>query len=406
MVICMYDNIYNMDLKQLRNEIQLLRDELAIFKRKYEDIIYNLDDENFSSRFVKEKGDMKAAIEVTAEGIKTKVSNEELAKYTTLEQTANAITSHAFASADLSSAEEISDIKDAIDKTKTYYIKDENGNKTYYYYNEISKDWEEIIGGGIESVFEQTETGFKLKGNVLIDGDTVVTENLRLSGIVTWDMDNSPVKAQYSSDKTNWHDSFSNGDEYMRMTFNGKDYGEAVKIVGTDGSDGVVNYSRVNTILENSYGIESTTLGSASISSPTIYSAEIYSPNIYGQLLTLVAQNSINTNVYNTMYLTPTGMSLGNAYNSNEKEKFAIDLANDVDNSYVLMRLGAGVNDDNMNSLIIEKYIDYIKIGSNTQNHGFVGLTITPTTGELCFYGDSFGGDLDVSGGDGYAKFG
>lgn len=402
----MYDNIYNMDLKQLRNEIQLLRDELAIFKRKYEDIIYNLDDENFSSRFVKEKGDMKAAIEVTAEGIKTKVSNEELAKYTTLEQTANAITSHAFASADLSSAEEISDIKDAIDKTKTYYIKDENGNKTYYYYNEISKDWEEIIGGGIESVFEQTETGFKLKGNVLIDGDTVVTENLRLSGIVTWDMDNSPVKAQYSSDKTNWHDSFSNGDEYMRMTFNGKDYGEAVKIVGTDGSDGVVNYSRVNTILENSYGIESTTLGSASISSPTIYSAEIYSPNIYGQLLTLVAQNSINTNVYNTMYLTPTGMSLGNAYNSNEKEKFAIDLANDVDNSYVLMRLGAGVNDDNMNSLIIEKYIDYIKIGSNTQNHGFVGLTITPTTGELCFYGDSFGGDLDVSGGDGYAKFG
>ena len=70
-------NIANMNDKQLRNEVQLLRDELAIFKRKYEDLLYNLDDDNFSSRFVKEKGDMKTAIEITAEGIKTKVSNEE-----------------------------------------------------------------------------------------------------------------------------------------------------------------------------------------------------------------------------------------------------------------------------------------------------------------------------------------
>ena len=73
----MSNDINKMDVKQLRNEVQLLRDELAIMKRKYEDIIYNLDDDNFSSRFVKEKGDMKTAIEITAEGIKTKVSNEE-----------------------------------------------------------------------------------------------------------------------------------------------------------------------------------------------------------------------------------------------------------------------------------------------------------------------------------------
>ena len=66
-----------MNYKQLRNEVQLLRDELAIMKRKYEDIIYNLDTDNFSSRFVKEQGDMKTAIEINAEGIKTKVSNEE-----------------------------------------------------------------------------------------------------------------------------------------------------------------------------------------------------------------------------------------------------------------------------------------------------------------------------------------
>lgn len=76
-VICMSDNINSMNFKQLRTEVQMLRDELAIMKRKYEDIIYNLDTDNFSSRFVKEQGDMKTAIKVTAEGIETKVSKEE-----------------------------------------------------------------------------------------------------------------------------------------------------------------------------------------------------------------------------------------------------------------------------------------------------------------------------------------
>lgn len=91
----MSDNINQMNYKQLRNEVQLLRDELAIMKRKYEDIIYNLDTDNFSSRFVKEQGDMRTAIEITAEGIKTKVSKEDLNKslsnYSTIEQTADKI---------------------------------------------------------------------------------------------------------------------------------------------------------------------------------------------------------------------------------------------------------------------------------------------------------------------------
>lgn len=239
----MSDNINAMNFKQLRNEVQLLRDELAIMKRKYEDIIYNLDDDNFSSRFVKEKGDMRTAIEVNAEGIKTKVSKEDLddslSEYTTLEQTSNAIKTHAYASADLSSAEEISDLTKATDKTKTYYILDGDGNKTYYYYNEISKDWEVISGGGIDTVFEQTATGFKLKGNVLIDGDTVVTENLKLSGNVTWDMSNSPVLTRYSSDTVNWHSPMISSDLYMQMSFDGgKSWSTTTKVVGTDGKNG------------------------------------------------------------------------------------------------------------------------------------------------------------------------
>lgn len=243
----------SIEVKQLRNEVQLLRDELAIMKRKYEDIIYNLDTDNFSSRFVKEHGDMKTAIKVTAEGIETKVSKEDLEKYTTLEQTANAISTHAYASADLSSAKEITDLTQATDKTKTYYILDDDGNKTYYYYNEISQDWEEIIGGGIDTVFEQTATGFKLKGNVLIDGDTVVTENLKLSGNVTWDMSNSPVLTRYSSDNVNWHSPMVDGDLYMQMSFDGgKKWSTTTKVVGTDGSNANVTPENVfNALTDN-----------------------------------------------------------------------------------------------------------------------------------------------------------
>lgn len=85
----MSDNINSMDFRQLRNMVQALSDELAIMKRKYEDIIYNLDTDNFSSRFVKEQGDMRTAIKVTAERIETKVSNEEF--QSALTQTAEKI---------------------------------------------------------------------------------------------------------------------------------------------------------------------------------------------------------------------------------------------------------------------------------------------------------------------------
>lgn len=71
------NDINKMDYKQLRKEVQLLRDELAIMQRKYEDILYNLDDDNFSSKLIREKDNMKTSIEVTAGEIKTRVSNKE-----------------------------------------------------------------------------------------------------------------------------------------------------------------------------------------------------------------------------------------------------------------------------------------------------------------------------------------
>lgn len=90
----MSDNINNMDVKQLRNEVQLLRDELAIMRRKYEDILYNLDDENFSSRLVKQKGDMMTSITQTEESIKLQAEKvtENSQNIASLEVTANQIT--------------------------------------------------------------------------------------------------------------------------------------------------------------------------------------------------------------------------------------------------------------------------------------------------------------------------
>ena len=223
--------------KQLRNEVQLLRDEIAKMKRMYEDIIYNLDDRNFSGQFIKEKNDMKTKIEVTAEGIKTMVSKTDLdnslSEYTTLQQTAEAISTHAYASADLSSAEKITSLQYATDKEKTYYIQDANGDKNYYYYNQISKEWEEIVGGGIETVFEQTPTGFKLKGNVKVDGSCVLTDSL------TFDSSDNPLQVEYSVDGiNNWHSTFASGsDKFMRLKIGAK-WSDAMKIVGSDGQDG------------------------------------------------------------------------------------------------------------------------------------------------------------------------
>ena len=402
--------ISKMNDKQLRNAVQLLYDELAIFKRKYNDAIYNLDSDNLGKSFTIEQNHMKAQIKIAADAIKTMVSESDLDKtlenYSTITQTANAIQTVVSKGANLDDAIPISSLEDATDTEAIYVVQETNENgkllsETYYYFNDITKQWEILSGDSIYTVFNQTAEGFSLKGNVVIDGNTVITKNLTLSGIVTWDMDNSPVKSQYSADATNWHDSFTDGDLYMRMTFNGKDYGEAVKVVGTDGKngsngrngkDGVVDYSQVNAILKSTYGIEATTLSSASISSPTIYSAEIYSPNIYGTNLMLVAQNAANDAIYNNLYLTPTSMYLNNAYNGDDATKFYIDLGNDTSNSTIKMRLGAGANSYGKQALNIEKYNDEIRIGTYVESSGstltdFAGMIITPSTGKVTFTG-------------------
>lgn len=241
-------DISKMDFKQLRNEVQLLRDELAIFKRKYEDAINNIDSSNFSTSFTQEQDNMKTQLKVSANAIKLMASKTDLETaledYATLTVTADAIRSAVSKGASREDAKEISSLDEALDVGKVYVIKSYNASgevtgERYYYFNSLIKQWELLSDDSIYTVFEQTSDGFSLRGNVKIDGNAVVTENLTLSGKVTWDMSNSPVLSQYSSDLINWHSPMTDGDIYMRMSFDGGvNWSDATKIVGEDGRDG------------------------------------------------------------------------------------------------------------------------------------------------------------------------
>lgn len=72
------EDISKMDFNELRNEVQNLRDDLALLKRKYNDTIYNLDSENFGKSFTVEQDNMRAQMKMTAEAIKLKVSADDL----------------------------------------------------------------------------------------------------------------------------------------------------------------------------------------------------------------------------------------------------------------------------------------------------------------------------------------
>ena len=203
----MSDN--NVEIKKLRNEVQLLRDEFAIMKRKYEDIIYNLDTDNFSSRFVKEQGDMRTKIEVTAKGIESKVSNEEFESTKTqltdkitsevkrLDDTMTSTVEQEVGKISLSISDTLDDLHSRLtvseqgiesvvsknisakftssemptrngtsDKQKSMLC--EYGN-TLYYYNDITKSWKKYpYADGVKSQFLQTESGFQLTGDVKI----------------------------------------------------------------------------------------------------------------------------------------------------------------------------------------------------------------------------------------------
>lgn len=114
-------------------------------------------------------------------------------------------------------------------------------------------------------------------------GDVVLT--ISEDGI-RWSSKTSPVKYQFSANSTGpWHDTMQTSDKYRRdSTDGGATWGSPYQFKGTDGTNGKngsVDYSRVNKILKETYGITTTYITDSSIGSPVIRGAEIYGGKIY-----------------------------------------------------------------------------------------------------------------------------
>lgn len=165
-------DINQMDFKELRNEVQLLRDELAIMQRKYEDLFYNLDTENFSGNFLK--------------GINSKVSSGEVE--TMISQSADEIKLYAKKEAESQSSGVYSVLKVDINGIRgTVGDLSFSVSEIKETSNSIEMSVRDIVGGE-ESLFVQTANGFRL------DGNQVVISNVNHSSASSGDYGDSYVK--------------------------------------------------------------------------------------------------------------------------------------------------------------------------------------------------------------------
>lgn len=179
---------------QLNEELEELKGEFSRWKREISDMLENLDESNFSSHIRKQRDKMMAQLTITPEQIRSAVCK----------------------GIDLGNAEKIETApgdptnSGKLDKDKIYLY---DGN--YYYYNQLSKAWEQVTDNTIYSLCEQTPEGFYLKGNVIIDGKTVKLRNIEFES-------ETPLKQQYSKDGVNWHDEYKSGEDiYMRISTDG-----------------------------------------------------------------------------------------------------------------------------------------------------------------------------------------
>lgn len=245
-------DIGKMDFKQLREKVIELESIVAKMKRYLEDALSNLDTDNFSTSFIKEQGNMKAQIKMTAEelsSVYTRVDENMTTFETQIKQNADEISLKA-SKTELnqwgnSLKEQISSIEispDTIELAVNDVIKDSSSdayrsissriqlsknqilatvsnnsndyfeintdpnftNTTekqklmlclydgeYYSYDYQLKQWLSIgyaFESDIKTQFLQTSTGFQLSGDVKIDGDLLIDGTIDSSKIITSDL--------------------------------------------------------------------------------------------------------------------------------------------------------------------------------------------------------------------------
>lgn len=169
-------NIENMDFKELREEVQRLRDELAIFKRSINDALENIDADNLATNYRIGLNNRFSDFKQTANGISAKVTNTESDikdLYTMYEQTDSAIklqVSRVFKAPIKTDTIPSGTEKYNIDNMY-YYV--DGDTKTYYYYHD--KKWKEAESNSIFSQFVVNADGiYALAKEVVLDGNTFV----------------------------------------------------------------------------------------------------------------------------------------------------------------------------------------------------------------------------------------
>lgn len=140
--------IEQMDLQELRKEVLRLSDQMERMRRTYEDLLYNLDNDNFSGELRREKEGMKTQIAVNADGIRSEVSRAYSAPVTVSDTSGQA----------------------NWDTNKMYFVDD--GRALPYFYHDGSA-WVATEYANIWTVFEQRADKFYFKGNVVINGNLI-----------------------------------------------------------------------------------------------------------------------------------------------------------------------------------------------------------------------------------------
>lgn len=174
------DDIEKMDFKRLRREVQVLSDELARMKRQYEDILYNLDDDNLGAKIKAEKKNLLK--EVYPDGMTQTSSIEHNA--------GNIKTAVEVSYSNPVTVQTLEFIENEGDRSVLYYLEPEN---RYYHYNPYAAysggkwtgEWTATKTANFGTVFEQTGGGFKLRGNVAIDGGLIVSGDVEGRTIAT-----------------------------------------------------------------------------------------------------------------------------------------------------------------------------------------------------------------------------
>lgn len=255
--------VSKMNFKQLKNEVQNLRDELAKFKRLFADSIENLDNDNFSPHILKEKENMKTEISVSADGVKSlvvKTDNLESGMTemsSTIEQTAEKIetkVSKDELDGEIKKSSVITQLSDSI-KTK---VEKEDLTKELSKYSTIEQTEDSItstvteVNNDLKEAFESSIEQTKGSISMIVKANygsplevTVFNKNTADTGTVYYE---SSTNLYWHYDGEKWQ-SGANGNfgSVFKQTANGFELDGKVKISGDLITNGTISADRIDT---------------------------------------------------------------------------------------------------------------------------------------------------------------